>query len=646
VRYHGYALRVPASWPVYDLARKPQTCVRFNRRAVYLGIPGSQQLCPAHAAGSRGAILVEPAGRAVRVIRSVQQTRAGSGHAPRAQTAAAPRARAAAPRAHAASVYTGLGFEGCEAPSTQTMSAWSSSPYRAIGVYIGGANAACLGGNLTPSWVATELAAGWHLIPTYVGLQAPSNSCGCSGMSENTSTASGQGTAAADDAVGEAQALGIPAGNPVYYDMESYPTGGANSSAVLAFLAAWTNELHAKGYVSGIYSSASTGISDLSARYNTGYVEPDDLWIADWNGVKSTSDPYVPASYWSNHRRLHQYSGGHDETYGGVTLNIDSDYLDGATVGAGASAPPPPPKPPNVSISAASNGTTSVSASWSGQGLASWRVLAGVNPSSLSSVGGGRAHGSRAVFKLPNGSAYFAVQALGSAGQALATSPALQAPAHLAVFGHSAFVSRAGTGGIPAGCYTRRPCHTATTIRSGGVTVATTGSESIPSGSTGIVYFTLTSTGRFMLANARGGRLPVQAALRDVSGSTATVPLNLIGFSSSGAIPARHVTQSPPVGILGTTDFVPARGLAGILASCSSPAPCHLGATISAGRTVIAKTGTEAIGAEEAGYVFFSLSRRGRLLLAQAPGNHLPVTVTLAAGSRVARGTIVLVGFS
>jgi hypothetical protein len=59
---------------------------------------------------------------------------------------------------------------------------------------------------------------------------------------------------------------------------------------------------------------------------------PDDLWIANWNGRRDTSDPNVPAGAWRNHR-IHQYRGGHDETWGGVTINIDNNYVEGATVG-------------------------------------------------------------------------------------------------------------------------------------------------------------------------------------------------------------------------------------------------------------------------------------------------------------------------
>jgi hypothetical protein len=524
------------------------------------------------------------------------------------------------------------------------MSAWSSSPYRAIGVYIGGTNSACAQSNLSRSWVATEVAAGWHLIPIYVGLQAPSNSCGCSGITP--SRAGAQGTAAADDAVAGAQSLGIPAGNPIYNDMESYPTGGTNTAAVLAFLSAWTAELHAKGYVSGVYSSGSTGITDLASAYGTGYKEPDDLWVADWNGRKSTSDPYVPASDWNNHQRLHQYSGDHTETYGGATVDIDGDYLDGATAGTSGGTGPPA-KPPALSVSPAPDGTTSIDASWTGgHGLAAWRVLAGTTPDALSTVGGASARGAHTVIRLANAAPYFAVQALGSASKLLATSAATATPPHVAVFGHSAFVGQGGTGGIPAGCYAGKTCHIATTISVGHTVIANTGTESIPNGSTGLLFFTLSTTGQFMVANARGGRLPVEVSERDTGGSRATVSLSLIPFTTSGRGPARSVSQSASVRILGATDFVPRNGLGGILASCSTPTPCHVAATLSVGATTIATTGSESIGGEEAGYLFFPLSAHGRALLANAPGNQLGAHVSLAAGTAVARGTIALARFS
>ena len=45
------------------------------------------------------------------------------------------------------------------------MAAWVSSPYRALGVYIGGANRACSQPNLTPAWVSEQVSEGWRLMP-------------------------------------------------------------------------------------------------------------------------------------------------------------------------------------------------------------------------------------------------------------------------------------------------------------------------------------------------------------------------------------------------------------------------------------------------------------------------------------------------
>jgi hypothetical protein len=60
VRYHGYQIRVPASWPVYSLAADASRCVLFNTHAVYLGTPGADERCPAQAFGRTEAVLVQP----------------------------------------------------------------------------------------------------------------------------------------------------------------------------------------------------------------------------------------------------------------------------------------------------------------------------------------------------------------------------------------------------------------------------------------------------------------------------------------------------------------------------------------------------------------------------------------------------------
>jgi hypothetical protein len=325
VHFDGRALEVPAKWPVYRLAEQPRLCVRLDRRAVYLGTPGASQRCPSHAVGRRRAILVDPA--------------------------ASPRARAQAsavappaPVAGGSDEYTGLGFDACAAPSARTMAAWTSSPYRAIGVYIGGANRACSQPNLTSTWVGEQVAAGWHLIPTYVGLQSPTSSCSsCATLSSSISKATVQGTEAAEDAVAEAQSVGMGPGSPIYFDMESYTRTTSATAATLTFLSAWTTRLHALGYVSGAYSSGASGIADLGRAVGGSYLLPDDIWSANWNGAQNTLEPYLPSTAWTLHQRIHQYRGGHSETYGLMSIDLDNNFVDGATVGAGVAQPELPP---------------------------------------------------------------------------------------------------------------------------------------------------------------------------------------------------------------------------------------------------------------------------------------------------------------
>jgi len=321
IDFGGETVTAPDGWPVIRLAEHPHACVRLDRRAVYLGAPGSSQRCPAGAIGRRRAIVVDPGARA------------------RAAQARAQASRVRPARVSAAD-YTGLGFDACTAPSRRAMSAWSTSPYRAIGVYIGGANRGCSQPNLTASWVAEQTAAGWRLIPTYVGLQAPTSSCSsCAKLSGGSAAL--QGGQAATDAVNEARLVGIGEGSPIYFDMESYTRTSSASNATLTFLEAWTTRLHALGYEAGVYSSSASGIADLAARLGGIYRQPDNLWFANWNGRANALDSYVPAGAWANHQRIHQYRGGHNESYGGVTINIDNNYVEGATAGAGSSSDDP-----------------------------------------------------------------------------------------------------------------------------------------------------------------------------------------------------------------------------------------------------------------------------------------------------------------
>src|SRR5438874_2140061 len=80
------------------------------------------------------------------------------------------------------------------------------------------------------------------------------------------------------------ESLGLPGGSPIYFDMEAYAVKNtACTQAVQTFVSAWVAELHLKGYVAGVYGSASSTMRDLQALAPAG-TGPDDVWIADWNG--------------------------------------------------------------------------------------------------------------------------------------------------------------------------------------------------------------------------------------------------------------------------------------------------------------------------------------------------------------------------
>jgi len=225
--------------------------------------------------------------------------------------------------------FTGYGFDACTAPAGSAMQAWLESPYRAVGIYFGGVNRGCPQPNLTAPWVSDQQAAGWHLIPLYVGPQASCTTSTKKILIDDTQAAA-QGRAAAEDAVAQAAAIGLQPESALIYDMEAYRTDDATCRAgVLSFMSAWTARLHDLGYLSGFYSSMSSGVADQVANYSAaGYVRPDYLDFARWDQVVTVTDTAIPAAYWSPHRRMKQYRGGHDETWGGVTINIDNDYLD------------------------------------------------------------------------------------------------------------------------------------------------------------------------------------------------------------------------------------------------------------------------------------------------------------------------------
>jgi peptidoglycan hydrolase-like protein with peptidoglycan-binding domain len=252
----------------------------------------------------------------------------------------------------------GYGFDQCEAPSQTAMTTWLKySPFRAVGIYMSGSLRYCQAQtNLTPTWVQTQLATGWRLLPIHLGAQA---SCSTrdryqknlisADATNNYEKARAQGRYEADVATAAAQRLGIVAKSTIYYDLEAFNAGISSCKwSSLWFLNAWTKRLHRNGYVSGVYSSAASGIKVLDdARVTVGnpIALPDQIWIADWNKKADVNSTYIRSDGWPGHR-IHQYQGGHQETWGGVTINIDRNYLD---LRGNAETPPPATTPEQAS---------------------------------------------------------------------------------------------------------------------------------------------------------------------------------------------------------------------------------------------------------------------------------------------------------
>jgi hypothetical protein len=257
---------------------------------------------------------------------------------------------------------TAQGFDKCNAPPSSAMRSWLGSPYRAVNIYFGGNNRACASQpELTAQWLTTVTSNGWSVIPTYVGSQAR---CSTSTKTNKitASTAAEQGTAEADDAATQMAALGMPAfaNNPVYFDMEPYHVGSSYrtcDNAVLTFFDAWTRELHLKGYVSGIYGTTNTVMKQLvTRRDDPTFQQPDAIWFANWDGNPATTGySAIPDDLWVGHR-IHQFRGGHNEKFNGITFNIDNDAIDGDVVTA--VTPTPPQGPPYHYAAAPPAGST------------------------------------------------------------------------------------------------------------------------------------------------------------------------------------------------------------------------------------------------------------------------------------------------
>lgn len=237
---------------------------------------------------------------------------------------------AAAPSAQASfgkSIHKG--WDACSASVSTAQAFWTNTPYWNMGLYLGGSSY----GSSCKRWSSSEVgqlrSMGYKFLPLWVGPQAPCNGW-ASSFSYDQSTAYSQGRNEAVAVYNTIVGLGWDTLNaPIIYDLEAFNTGnGSCLNAAKSFINGWVYQLHvAPAQMAGVYgSSCGSGLSSYASIGNV----PDFIHGADWNGNPSTSDlACIPSSYWTNRQRHKQYNGGHNETWNGVTMNIDSDCSNG-----------------------------------------------------------------------------------------------------------------------------------------------------------------------------------------------------------------------------------------------------------------------------------------------------------------------------
>jgi hypothetical protein len=229
------------------------------------------------------------------------------------------------------------GFDKCTAATIAQMQTWwNNSPFYDVNIYLSGRNRGCSQAQLTANWVNSVTAQGWGLIPTVVGYQSPCTASTTSAkFSTDPAVAEQQGRGEADIAIADANNLGLTQGTVLYYDMERYDDlsgTGACSTPTKAFLKGWTDRLKERGYISGVYGSPFNAQGDWINMPQAS--QPDVVWLARWNNVMSVwGVAPLPDTFWTNHQRIHQWLGPRDETWGGVTFNIDNNISDAPVAG-------------------------------------------------------------------------------------------------------------------------------------------------------------------------------------------------------------------------------------------------------------------------------------------------------------------------
>ena len=258
---------------------RPRTLVRPVR-------PPSRWSSPRRSSGSRRATADEPGRRPASSPRSARSPSPRPGTSPATASTSASR------------------------PTQSAMDAWwKKSPFSAVGIYISGDSRACrTQPNLSPTWVATQVARGWRLLPIALGPQAScqprfprykddfkiSNEpdrrlrhggrAGCGrGRQERRRR---------DDVRHRRRAA--RSGTTSRASTSPTPTA---ASPRWSSRPRWVTRIKALGYVAGFYSSASSGIKmldDARVQRPGQFALPDRIWIARWDGARQHLDDLHP----------------------------------------------------------------------------------------------------------------------------------------------------------------------------------------------------------------------------------------------------------------------------------------------------------------------------------------------------------------
>jgi hypothetical protein len=122
-----------------------------------------------------------------------------------------------------------------------------------------------------------------------------------------------------------------------------------------------------------------------------------------------------------------------------------------------------------------------------------------------------------------------------------------------------------------------------------------------------------------------------------------------IGSSGQVLGVSRVAGAGEHIGLYGRSAFVSSSsGLGGIPASCFANNPCQIVVSVTSGRTVLARSSRQALGANRSGILYFRLSPAGRRMLARSRSHRLTVSVTAQNSTGFPRSTVTasLVPFS